>query len=88
MGDAVGEEKAHNPRLSTTISEDRFVEIMDNLDLAPPRHMEDAVPANLSGGMSASAHDDAAAHKPLLKMVMDHTGVPPLPACGAEVLVC
>lgn len=49
----VGEEKRHNPRLNLGVSEDAFVEIMDALDLADPRLMDVAVPANLACGRAA-----------------------------------
>ena len=48
----VAEEKRHNPRLSG--SEDAFVAIMDRLELANPRRMDVAVPANLACGKAAS----------------------------------
>ena len=46
----VGEEKAHNPRLNLQVSEDEFVGIMDGLNLADPKRMDVAVPANLACG--------------------------------------
>jgi glyoxylase-like metal-dependent hydrolase (beta-lactamase superfamily II) len=45
----IGEEKLHNPRLSNK-SEAEFVGIMDSLKLAPPKHIQHAVPANLACG--------------------------------------
>jgi glyoxylase-like metal-dependent hydrolase (beta-lactamase superfamily II)/rhodanese-related sulfurtransferase len=51
----VGEEKAHNPRLNTTISEDEFVAIMENLKLGMPKKIDVAVPANLGCGVSSEA---------------------------------
>jgi sulfur dioxygenase len=58
----VGEEKAHNPRLRTSISEDGFVEIMAGLKLAYPKKIDEAVPANLKCGLPEArvvqaAHD-------------------------------
>jgi len=47
----VAEEKAHNPRLRTTIDQDGFVAIMDALDLAHPRFIHVALPANNTCGM-------------------------------------
>ncbi|CAJ0958362.1 unnamed protein product, partial [Mesorhabditis belari] len=44
----VAEEKQWNPRLSK--SEEEFVEIMKNLNLAPPKQIDRAVPANLVDG--------------------------------------
>lgn len=48
----VAEEKAHNPRLRDGITESEFVEIMDGLNLADPRLMDVAVPANLACGVA------------------------------------
>lgn len=47
---SVGEEKAHNPRLGLTRSEQDFAEIMTNLKLAYPKKIDVAVPANLRCG--------------------------------------
>lgn len=47
----IGEEKCHNPRLGLHRSEDEFVEIMANLDLAQPKRIAIAVPANLNCGV-------------------------------------
>lgn len=50
----IGEEKAFNPRLQVD-SLQAYVEIMDNLDLASPRMMDVAVPANMSIGLPQDA---------------------------------
>lgn len=42
---SIGEEKAHNLRL--TKPKEEFVEIMDSLGLPPPKQLDRAVPANL-----------------------------------------
>jgi sulfur dioxygenase len=47
---SVAEEKAHNPRLGGTRSEDDFVGYMANLGLPHPKQMDVAVPANLRCG--------------------------------------
>ena len=47
----VAEEKAHNPRLNQQINETEFVGIMNSLNLAYPKHMDVAVPANQRGGV-------------------------------------
>ena len=44
----IGKEKKHNPRLQVK-SVDEYVEIMNNLNLANPKMMDVAVPANLKG---------------------------------------
>lgn len=46
----IGEEKRHNPRLQVK-NVDEYVTLMDNLDLANPKLMDVAVPANLQCGM-------------------------------------
>jgi len=44
----IGEEKAHNPRVS--LGRDRFVAFMNDLNLAYPKRIHEAVPANLACG--------------------------------------
>jgi glyoxylase-like metal-dependent hydrolase (beta-lactamase superfamily II) len=46
----VGEEKRYNARLSCEKTEADFVEIMDKLELAYPKRIDLAVPANLESG--------------------------------------
>jgi sulfur dioxygenase len=46
----VAEERKLNARLKDGISEDKFVEIMAGLKLAPPKKIKEAVPANLVCG--------------------------------------
>lgn len=46
----IGEEKALNARIAGKTL-DEFVQIMDNLNLAPPKRLHEAVPANLLGGI-------------------------------------
>jgi sulfur dioxygenase len=50
--DPIVEEKTHNPRLKLGVSEAQFVEIMNELELANPKMMDIAVPANLSCGVA------------------------------------
>ena len=45
---SIGNEKKHNPRLQVKNAEE-YSEIMDNLNLANPKMMDIAVPANLNG---------------------------------------
>ncbi len=47
---SVGEEKAFNPRLGGQLAESDFVGYMDNLGLAHPKKMKEAVPANMKCG--------------------------------------
>lgn len=47
---SIGEEKVLNTRIAGK-SEAEFVEIMNNLNLATPKRMHEAVPANLLGGL-------------------------------------
>ena len=51
MVSTIGEEKAFNPRLQVS-SVKEYAEIMDNLNLANPKMMDVAVPANLKIGLS------------------------------------
>jgi glyoxylase-like metal-dependent hydrolase (beta-lactamase superfamily II)/rhodanese-related sulfurtransferase len=53
----IAEEKAYNPRLQVS-SVEEYAEIMDNLNLANPKMMDIAVPANLKVGLNQ--HDLAA----------------------------
>jgi len=53
MVTTVGEEKRLNPRLRLDKSEADFVAIMDQLDLAYPKKVDVAVPANLECGLLA-----------------------------------
>jgi glyoxylase-like metal-dependent hydrolase (beta-lactamase superfamily II) len=46
---SIGEEKAHNPRLAGR-SREEFIAIMRELKLAAPKHIQQAVPANLACG--------------------------------------
>lgn len=46
----IGEEKQYNPRLGDGKSEEEFVEIMNNLNLAKPKRIDEAVPANMKCG--------------------------------------
>lgn len=47
---SIGEEKAFNPRIGGKANEDDFVGYMDNLNLAHPARIKEAVPLNLKGG--------------------------------------
>jgi len=48
---SIAEEVAHNPRLGGTKTEDEFVAIMGNLQLAYPKKIDIALPANLHCGV-------------------------------------
>ncbi len=48
----IGEEKKHNPRVGAGKTLHEFVEIMDNLNLANPKKLDIAVPANLKCGQT------------------------------------
>lgn len=47
---SIGEEKQHNPRLGNGKTLEEFSEIMDNLNLAHPKKIDVAVPANMKCG--------------------------------------
>ena len=44
-------ERSFNPRLGLNVSKEKFVEIMANLKLDPPKKIHEAVPANLVCGL-------------------------------------
>lgn len=56
----IGEEKALNPRLQVT-SRAAYIELMAGLNLAPPRFMDVALPANLKLGLPARLPRQSAA---------------------------
>ena len=57
MMSTVGEEKRFNLRIALDRSVDQFVEIMTGLNLAYPKQMDIAVPANLESGLGVSEAD-------------------------------
>jgi glyoxylase-like metal-dependent hydrolase (beta-lactamase superfamily II) len=48
---SIGEEKASNPRLGNNRSKQQFVDLMNSLDLDPPKKIAEAVPGNLECGL-------------------------------------
>lgn len=50
---SIGEEKRHNPRVAGK-SKAAFVKILDELGLPPPKHIDEAVPANRECGQPAA----------------------------------
>lgn len=72
----VAEEKAFNPRLGAGKTEDDFVAIMDQLDLAYPRFIDEALPANQRLGRDAdeTAEASPAAVDPFADMPRGPTG--------------
>jgi len=60
----VSEEKRFNPRLGDTKNVDEFLDIMEHLDLAHPKRIDEAVPANMASGVTEpeplTASQDAA----------------------------
>lgn len=66
----IGHEKAHNPRLAgKTLAE--FVAIMANLNLPKPRRIDEAVPANLRGGVR---HDADGAEREVPRPAQGYAG--------------
>jgi glyoxylase-like metal-dependent hydrolase (beta-lactamase superfamily II) len=57
MVSTVGEEKRFNPRIGLDRNLNEFVEIMNGLNLAYPKQMDVAVPANLESGLSIAGSD-------------------------------
>ena len=47
----IGEEKSHNPRLGNNRPKQEFVNLMNALDLDPPKKIAEAVPGNLECGL-------------------------------------
>ena len=47
----IGEEKIHNPRLGNNRPKPDFVDLMNSLDLDPPKKIDEAVPGNLECGL-------------------------------------
>lgn len=68
----VGKEKAENDRLKTSVTEDEFVDIMNNLKLAAPRLLDVAVPANLACGQVAQNAASMAAPNLTAIELMEH----------------
>lgn len=50
----IGEEKAHNHRISSTTSRAAFIAIMGSLDLDPPQKIHEVLPSNLRCGTQDS----------------------------------
>lgn len=77
MVSTVGEEKRFNLRIGLDKSMSEFVEIMNGLNLAYPKHMDVAVPANLESGLAISATDldrSRAAESGSVASVMEESG--------------
>jgi rhodanese-related sulfurtransferase len=72
----VAEEKSLNPRLGGGRTEAEFVEIMNNLNLAYPRKIDVAVPANLNAGLFASDSPIESVHSKWADVKRSTTGVP------------
>lgn len=47
----IGEERTHNPRLGRNRPKQEFVDLMNSLELEPPRKIAEAVPGNLECGL-------------------------------------
>jgi rhodanese-related sulfurtransferase len=67
----VTEEKAHNPRLNTNIAEAGFVAIMDGLNLAHPKRIHEALPANLRCGLAPKEGPAKAADSAIKQLSVD-----------------
>jgi glyoxylase-like metal-dependent hydrolase (beta-lactamase superfamily II)/rhodanese-related sulfurtransferase len=76
----VREEKLHNPRLGGGRSIDDFVNIMGALALAPPKHISEAVPANLVCGQTATGESAGADQGSWAPVVRTRQGVPEVTA--------
>ena len=77
----VAEEKALNPRLGLHSSEDAFVEVMAGLNLASPRRIHEAVPANLNCGLPEGVvRQDAVPPAEWAPVVRTDSGIPEVTA--------
>ena len=50
MNSTIGEEKKYNPRIHTGVTREQYITIMNEMDLPKPKHIDTAVPGNLSCG--------------------------------------
>jgi len=50
MNSTIGEEKKYNPRIHTGVTREQYITIMNEMDLPKPKHIDIAVPGNLSCG--------------------------------------
>lgn len=57
---SIGEERLYNPRLREATTEGEFVAIMEELNLAYPRQIDVAMPANMCSGRSEKEPKDKA----------------------------
>jgi sulfur dioxygenase len=73
---SVDEEKRFNPRMGLIKSVDEFVELMSGLNLAYPKKMDIAVPANLLCGLSVPGDSSLSAGEPSRTVagVMEESG--------------
>jgi glyoxylase-like metal-dependent hydrolase (beta-lactamase superfamily II)/rhodanese-related sulfurtransferase len=83
MSTTVGEERAFNPRVNDNVTEAQFVEIMNNLKLARPKKIDEAVPANLHCGLLPNEETVSGEAKPersWAPIVRTPTGIPEVTA--------
>lgn len=68
------EEQTHNPRLKCDISEASFIEIMQTLNLAHPKQIDKALPANMACGLleTTPTHPSHAAFKEIDAASLEH----------------
>jgi len=78
---SVGEEKAYNPRLGGNRDIEAFIDIMCKLQLAYPKHIDVALPANLQCGVprDVTATPDVLSIAPWAPIEMSAGGVPEVP---------
>lgn len=70
----VAEEKRFNPRLGSARSLGEFVRIMAGLDLAYPKRIDEAVPANLASGLAPEGRASAGSEEHLVARAMERLG--------------
>jgi glyoxylase-like metal-dependent hydrolase (beta-lactamase superfamily II)/rhodanese-related sulfurtransferase len=74
----IGEERQWNPRLADARTEEEFVEIMTKLQLAYPKKIDVALPANLQCGVPRGVHaaPDGASEARWAPVVVSAGGIP------------
>lgn len=71
----VAEEQAHNPRLKSDIEESAFVEIMSGLNLAHPKRIHEALPANMTCGVAETESQSSKPYKEIDVQSVDLSAV-------------
>ncbi len=76
MSSTVWEEKSFNPRVGGEKTEDDFVKIMNELKLAYPKKIDEALPANLKCGVAETVTGEPKPEKAWAPIARTATGIP------------